>query len=106
MFESTPSTNLEGHYMSFLEILNANDPYHFASPNEGLPNKSIGKWEVCPAWEFSSIIEGKRHVSILHPNYVRKDMFKDGTYTCKCKDCNMVFETQDRLVAHKKNENH
>ena len=48
MFESTPSTNLEGH-MSFLEILNANDPYHFASPNEGLPNKSIGKWEVCPA---------------------------------------------------------
>ena len=106
MFEPTPSPNLERHHMIYLEMLNATDRCHFANPNEGLPSKSISKCEVCPAWEFSSIAEGKRHVSILHPNYVRKDIFKDGTYTCKYKDCNMVFETQDRLVAHKKNENH
>ena len=33
-------------------------------------------------------------------------MFKDVTYTCKYKDCNVVFETQYCLAAHKKNENH
>ena len=33
-------------------------------------------------------------------------MFKDVTYTCKYKYCNMVFETQYRLDARKKNKNH
>ena len=75
MFEPTPSPNLERHHMIYLEMLNATDRCHFANPNEGLPSKSISKCEVCPAWEFSSIAEGKRHVSILHPNYVRKDIY-------------------------------
>ena len=33
-------------------------------------------------------------------------MFKDVTYTCKYKYCNMVYETQYRLATHKKNKNH
>ena len=106
MFEPAPSPHLEGYYMTFSEMLNTTDRCHFASPNEGLQRKLIGKCKVCPAWEFSSIIEGKRHVSILHPNYVRKDMFQDVTCTCKYKDCNKMFETQYCLAAHKKIENH
>ena len=39
-------------------------------------------------------------------HYVRIDIFKDVTYTCKYKDYNMVFQTQYHLAAHKKNENH
>ena len=33
-------------------------------------------------------------------------MFKDVTYTCRYKYCDMVFETKYRLAAHKKNKNH
>ena len=106
MFEPTPSPNLEGNYMTFFKMLNATDQCHFVSPNEGLPSKSIGKCGVCSARQFSSITEGKHHISILHPNYVKKDMFKDVTYTFEYKDCNMVFKTQYRLAIHKNNENH
>ena len=34
MYEPTPSPNLEGHYMTFLEMLNSIDRTHFVSPNE------------------------------------------------------------------------
>lgn len=109
LFEPTPSPVLEGHYMTFLEMLNATDRSNFAKPNEGLPSGSIGNCEVCPSWQFSSVTEARRHVSILHPKYQKKDLLKSVApkeFSCKVKDCGMVFPTQHRLNDHKRMENH
>ena len=60
MHEPTPSTDHEGHYMTFL------DEKKFVKPNEHLPSKSLGKCETCPSWQFSLVTEAKRHVALLH----------------------------------------
>ena len=69
MLDPTHALDLEGHYMTLLEMLNSNNRRNFASPNESLPSKSVGRCKVCSAWQFSSIREAKLHVSILHPKY-------------------------------------
>ena len=69
MFEPRHALDLEGHYMTLLEMLNSNSRRNFASPNERLPSKPVGRCKVCSAWQFSSIREAKLHVSILHPKY-------------------------------------
>ena len=43
MYEPTPATNLEGHHMTFLELLNSSVRSNFTNPNEALPSKPIGK---------------------------------------------------------------
>ena len=69
-----------------MEMLNSIDRTHFASPNEALPSKSIENCAVCPAWQFSSIREVKRHISILHPNYEKVDIPRSASakiFMCK-----------------------
>ena len=74
MFEPTPAPDLGGHYMTFLEMLNSNDRRNFASPNESLPLKPVGRCEVCPVWQFFSITEAKWQVSILHLKYKKNSL--------------------------------
>ena len=52
MFEPTHALDLEGHYMTLLEMLNSNNRRNFASPNESLPSKPVGRCKVCSAWQF------------------------------------------------------
>ena len=55
VFEPTPAPDLGDHFMTFLEMLNSSDRRNFASPNESLPSKPVGRSEVCQGWQFSSI---------------------------------------------------
>ena len=109
MYEPTSAPNLEGHYMTFLEMLNSSDLSTFSKANEALPSKHIGKCLMCHAWQFSSITEPKRHVSILHPNY-RKDAIptseKQKQFVCKVTMCYRVFLTYHQLTKHKTDSNH
>ena len=93
MYEPTPSADHEGRYMTFLEMLNAEDKASFAKPNEHLPSKSVGKCEMCPDWQFSSVTEAKRHVSLIHPNY-RKEILPgtDQVFKCKFEKCVIYFQ--------------
>ena len=113
MYEPTPSTDHEGHYMTFLEMANSVDRKKFAKPNEHLPllphlpSKSLGKCETCPASQFSSVTETKRHVALLHPTYKTESMPKgDQVFKCKHSGCNIGFATYHQLDKHRKEENH
>ena len=107
MYEHTPSTDHEGHYMTFQEMANSVDRKKFAKPNEHLPSKSLGKCETCPAWQFSSLTEAKRHVTLLHPTYKTESMPKrDQVFKCKHSGCNIVFATYHQLDKQSKEENH
>ena len=111
MFEPTSSTSdkpeLKEHYMTFLEMVRSENKSSFSKPNEQLPSKSIGKCASCPAWEFSSLTEAKRHVSILHRNYKKAlPSTKEKQYVCKVKTCGLVFSSYHKLNAHKNKENH
>ena len=93
--------------MTFLDMLNEEDKTMFARPNEYLPSKSLGKCEMCPAWQFSSVIEAKRHIFLLHPSYRKESLpGNDQTYQCKFDKCNMIFPTYYKLSKHRKEENH
>ena len=102
MYEPTPAPNLEGHYMTFFEMLNSIDRSNFSKSNEASPSKPIGKRLMCPAWQFSLITESKQHVSILHPNY-RKDSIPT---TEKVTTCNRVILPYHQLTKHKTGSNH
>ena len=106
MFEPTPAADLQGHYMTFLEMLNSNDRRNFASPNEGLPTKPAGRCGVCPAWQFSSITADKWHVSMLHPKYKKSSLPAKTEFTCKFKGCNMVFSFHCSLRNHVAEKDH
>ena len=108
MYEPTPSPSLERHYMTFLEMINSKDRSKFALPNEALPSKAIGKCEACTSWQFSSITEAKRHISIFHRNYKKDEMssLDQSVFTCKYKGCSMKFSTQYQLANHKSNSDH
>ena len=93
--------------MTFLDMLNEEDKTMFARPNEYLPSKSLGKCEMCPAWQFSSVTEAKRHIFLLHPSYRKESLpGNDQTYQCKFDKCNMIFPTYYKLSKHRKEENH
>ena len=100
MFEPTPAPDLRGHYMTFLEMLNSNDRCNFASPNESLPLKPVGRCEVCPVWQFSSITAAKPHVSILHLKYKKNSLTTKTEFACKFKGCNIVFSSHHSLRNH------
>ena len=112
MFEPTPSisnnSELEGHYMTFLEMLKSENKSTFSKPNEQLRSKSIGKCAVCPAWEFSSLTEANRHISVLHRDYKTPlpSVEKEKEHVCKMKSCGRVFPSYHKLVTHKRKENH
>ena len=106
MFEPTPAPDLEGHYMTFLKMFNSNDQGNFASSNESLSSKPAGRCEVCPAWQFSSITEAKRNVSILHPKYKKTYLPTKTEVTCKFKGCNMVFSSHHSLRNHEAEKDH
>ncbi len=107
LYEPTPSAEHENHYMTFLEMLNGEDKDSFAKPNEHLPSKSVGKCELCPSWQFSSITEAKRHVSLLHPNYKKESLpGSDKIFQCKFEKCDMIFPSYYKLSKHRKDENH
>ena len=82
MFGPTPARDLEGHYMTFLEMLNLSDRRNFPSTNESLPSKPLERFEVCPAWQFSSITEAKQRVSILHQKYKKSYLLAKTEFTC------------------------
>ena len=107
LYEPTPSEEHEDHYMTFLEMLNGEDKASYAKPNEHLPSKSVGKCEMCPSWQFSSVTEAKRHVSLLHPNYNKESLpGSDQIFQCKFEKCDMIFPTYYKLSKHRKDENH
>ena len=59
-------------------------------------------------YEFSSVAESKRHVSVLH-RYYKKTLpsnEKKKQYVCKVKSCCRVFASYHQLNTHKKKENH
>ena len=89
-------------------MINSKDRSKFALPNEALLSKGIGKCEACTSWQFSSITEAKRHISILHQNYKKDEMssLDQSVFTCKYKGCSMKFSTQYQLANHKSNSNH
>ena len=103
MYEPTPSPDLEGHYMTFFQMLNATDRSKFAKPNEVLPSKAIGTCESCPAWQFSSVTEASRHVAVLHRVYKKTDLPSSSQkiFECKTKDCNLKFQTSHQLSKHR-----
>ena len=106
MFEPTPSPGHEDHYLTFLEM-SAQNKSTLAKPNLHLPSKSLGKCELCPAWEFTSITEAKRHVSLFHPTYNRKTLpDKKQDFQCKIEKCDPIFPTYYQLAKHRKMENH
>ena len=94
IFEPTPAPNLEGHYMTFLEMLNSSGRYNFSKPNEVLPSKPVGKCLMCNASQFPSTTESKRYVSNLHL-YYREDAIptteEQNQFVCKVTTCNRVF---------------
>ena len=75
--------------MTLLEMLNSNDKSSFLKPNKELPSKPIGECATCPAWQFSSIAESKRHVSVLYRYYKKtlRSNEKKKQYVCKVKSC-------------------
>ena len=87
-------------------MLNSNDRHNSASPNESLPSKPVGRCEVCPAWQFSSITEPKWHVSILHLKYKKSSLPAKTKLTCKFKGCNMVFSSHHSLRNHVAGKDH
>ena len=108
MYEPTNSASDEDHYLTFLEMFHAENKSNFSKPNEHLPSKSIGKCESCPSWEFSSITESKRHISVLHRNY-KSAPPTDKTekhFVCKIKTCGLIFPSYHKLSVHRKKENH
>ena len=105
MHEPTPSPDHEGHYLTYLDMINNKDKTTFAKPNEHLPSKSIGKCEICPAWQFSSVTEANRHIKLIHPVY-KKNTLPTKTYQCKYNKCDLVFDTYHKLSKHRKEENH
>ena len=94
--------------MTFLEMLNSNDKLSFLKHNKELPSKPIGESATYPAWQFSSVAESKRQVSVLH-RYYKKTLpsnEKKKQYVCKVKSCCRVFASYHQLNTHKKKENH
>ena len=82
----------------------AQDKSTHAKPNQYLPSKSLGKCELCPASEFTSITEAKIHVSLLHPNYNRKSLpNKEQVFQCKIEKCGLTYY---QLAKHREMENH
>ena len=75
MFEPTPAPDLEGHYMTLLEMLNSNNRHNFASPNESLPSKPVGRCKVCPAWQFSSLNKGNQTACPYTLSEVQEKLF-------------------------------
>ena len=62
---------------------------------------------MCPDWQFSSVTEAKRHVSLIHPNY-RKEILPgtDQVFKCKFEKCGMIFPTYHKLAKHRTEKNH
>ena len=63
---------------------------------------------MCPSWQFSSITEAKRHVSLLlHTNYKKESLpGSDQIFQYKFEKCDMIFPTYYKLSKHRNDENH
>ena len=66
----------------------------------------MGRYEVCPAWQFFSIREAKRHAFILHPKYKKSSLSAKTEFTYKFKGCNMVFSSHHSLRNHVAEKDH
>ena len=75
MFDPTHALDLEGHYMTLLEMLNSNNRRNFASPNESLPSKPVGRCKVFPAWQFSSLNKGSQTTYLYTSSEIQEKLF-------------------------------
>ena len=122
LFEPTPSTQFNDHYMTFLEMYEKSmSGEKLATPDEHLPSELIkdakerlGTCSVCPAWMFTSKMEKNRHNSVLHstkkPQAISSQSCSSSSlsvqHVCRYDGCNRVFKTYHQLNVHRKAECH
>ena len=122
LFEPTPSTQFDDHYMTFLEMYEkSKSGEKLATADEHLPSELIkdakerlGACSVCPAWMFTSKTEKDRHNSVLHKTKKTQAISSQSCssssrsvkHTCRYDGCNRIFKTYHQLNVHRKAECH